>query len=209
MSENLLTIRNFGPLGGGRCPEGPEEALLGNDPGRHPQVRTPPKPFQSWPTPTCPAGYLKAVRLEIFGPVFSGCPAETDPRDPPRSPGGPPRTSNCTNNQPRRPILRPSRGTKKKPPDGLQVPSQRPSQACPGSSGDSGPDFAPEPPVDGQQSPCSAGRPKNNPKVNHFLFLRNVLKNSASGPDFGRLSAGQLSAKLGSPAAFGRPEVRF
>jgi len=31
--------------------------------------------------------YLKAVWLEIFGPVFHGCPAETDPRDPPRSPG--------------------------------------------------------------------------------------------------------------------------
>ena len=30
------------------------------------------------------AGYLK---VEIFGPVFSGFPAETDPRDPPRSPG--------------------------------------------------------------------------------------------------------------------------
>ena len=33
------------------------------------------------------AGYLKAVWLEIFGPVFHGFSAETDPRDPPRSPG--------------------------------------------------------------------------------------------------------------------------
>jgi len=32
-------------------------------------------------------GYLKAVWLEIFGPVFQGFPAETDPQDPPRSPG--------------------------------------------------------------------------------------------------------------------------
>ena len=32
-------------------------------------------------------GYLKAVWLEIFGPVFPGFSAEIDPRDPPRSPG--------------------------------------------------------------------------------------------------------------------------
>jgi len=32
-------------------------------------------------------GYLKAVWLEMFGPVFPGYPAETDPRDPPRPPG--------------------------------------------------------------------------------------------------------------------------
>ena len=30
--------------------------------------------------------YLKAVWLEIFGPVFQGFPAESDPRDPPTSP---------------------------------------------------------------------------------------------------------------------------
>ena len=33
------------------------------------------------------AGHLKVVWPEIFGPVFPGFPAETDPRDPPRSPG--------------------------------------------------------------------------------------------------------------------------
>jgi len=32
-------------------------------------------------------GYLKAVWLEIFGPVFLGFSAEVDTRDPPRSPG--------------------------------------------------------------------------------------------------------------------------
>ena len=32
------------------------------------------------------AGYLKAVWLEIFGPVFPEISAEIDPRDPPRSP---------------------------------------------------------------------------------------------------------------------------
>ena len=32
-------------------------------------------------------GYLKAVWLETFRPVFLGFPAESDPRDPPRSPG--------------------------------------------------------------------------------------------------------------------------
>ncbi len=33
------------------------------------------------------AGYLKAVWPEIFGPVFLGFSAESDPRDPLRSPG--------------------------------------------------------------------------------------------------------------------------
>ena len=33
------------------------------------------------------SGYLEGVWLEIFGPVFPGFPADTDPRDPPRSPG--------------------------------------------------------------------------------------------------------------------------
>ena len=31
----------------------------------------------------CFSGYLKAAWLEIFGPVFQGFPAETDPRDRP------------------------------------------------------------------------------------------------------------------------------
>ena len=57
-------------------------------------------------------GYLKAVWLEIFGPVFLEISAETDPRDP-LDRRGPPRTSKCTGNQPRRPILMPFRGTKK------------------------------------------------------------------------------------------------
>jgi len=39
------------------------------------------------------AGYLKAVWLEIFGPVFPGFPAEIDPRDPPRSAGPAPRVN--------------------------------------------------------------------------------------------------------------------
>jgi len=36
---------------------------------------------------------LNAVWLEIFGPVFPGCPADTDPRDPPISPGSAPHIS--------------------------------------------------------------------------------------------------------------------
>ena len=50
--------------------------------------------------------------------------AEADPRDP-LDRRGPPRTSIRTTNQPRRPTLRPSRGTRKFPPDCLQVPSLR------------------------------------------------------------------------------------
>ena len=37
------------------------------------------------------SGYLKAVWLEIFGPVFPGLFAEAIPRDPPRPPGPAPR----------------------------------------------------------------------------------------------------------------------
>ena len=39
------------------------------------------------------SGYPKAVWLEIFGPVFPGFSAETDPRDHPRSPGPAPHIS--------------------------------------------------------------------------------------------------------------------
>ena len=67
------------------------------------------------------SGYLKAVWLEIFGPVFPGFPAESDPRDP-LDRRGPPRTSISTKNQPRRPILRTCRGAQKIRPDCLQVP---------------------------------------------------------------------------------------
>ena len=42
-------------------------------------------------------GCLKAVWLEIFGPLFPGSPAETAPRDP-LDRRGPPRTSVCTKN---------------------------------------------------------------------------------------------------------------
>jgi len=67
-------------------------------------------------------GYLKAVWLKIFGPVFLGFRPEIDPKtflDRRGLPG----TSICTKNQPRRPILKPFRGTQKLPPDCLQVPS--------------------------------------------------------------------------------------
>ena len=43
---------------------------------------------QRWVT-----GYLKAVWLETFGPVFTWFLVETDPRDPPRSPGPVPHIS--------------------------------------------------------------------------------------------------------------------
>ena len=55
-------------------------------------------------------GYPKAVRLEIFGPVFPRFLAETDPRDPPRSPGPASHINLHPKNQPRRPILRTFRG---------------------------------------------------------------------------------------------------
>ena len=66
-------------------------------------------------------GCLKAVGLKIFGPVLLGFRPEIDPGTPLDRPG-PPRTSICTKNQHRRPILRPFRGTQKLPPDCLQVP---------------------------------------------------------------------------------------
>ena len=53
-------------------------------------------------------GYLKAVWLKIFGPVFLGSRPKIDPGTPLDRPGAP-RTSICTKNQPRRPILRPFR----------------------------------------------------------------------------------------------------
>jgi len=88
-------------------------------------VETPPK--LSGRPPTLPAlpgspGYLKAVWLEIFGPVSPGFPAETDPRDSPRSPGPGPHTNFHETNQPRRPILRPNGGERQILPDCLQVP---------------------------------------------------------------------------------------
>ena len=67
------------------------------------------------------SGYLKAVWLKIFGPVFRGFRPEIDPGTP-LDRRGLPGTSICTKNQPRRPILRPFRGTQKLPPDCLQVP---------------------------------------------------------------------------------------
>ena len=74
-------------------------------------------------TPPGP-GYLKAVWLTIFGPVFLCFRPEIDPGTP-LDRRGPPGTSICTKNQPRRPILRPNDGERKIPPDCLQVPRQR------------------------------------------------------------------------------------
>ena len=47
------------------------------------------------------SGCLKAVWLEIFGPAFPEISAETDPRDPPRSPGPAPHINFHRKNQPR------------------------------------------------------------------------------------------------------------
>ena len=51
------------------------------------------------------SGHLKAVWLEIFGPVFIGFLQEIDPGTP-LDRRGPPRTSISTKNQPRRPTLK-------------------------------------------------------------------------------------------------------
>ena len=66
-------------------------------------------------------GYLKAVWPKMFGPVLLGFRPEIDPGTP-LDRRGLPGASICTKNQPRRPILRPFRGTQKLPPDCLQVP---------------------------------------------------------------------------------------
>jgi len=58
---------------------------------------------------------LKAVWLEIFGPVLRGFRPDIDPGTLVDRPG-PPRTSKSTKNQPRRPILRPVRDAQKIPP---------------------------------------------------------------------------------------------
>ena len=66
-------------------------------------------------------GYLRAIWLEIFGPIFPGFLAQADPGTPPDR-RGPPRTSICTKNRPRKPILRQFRGAQRVPPDRLQIP---------------------------------------------------------------------------------------
>ena len=57
--------------------------------GRIPSLDEALRPAGSSPArPARPcSGYLKAVWLEIFGPIFIGFSAEIDPRDPSRSPG--------------------------------------------------------------------------------------------------------------------------
>ena len=57
-------------------------------------------------------------------PGFPWILGRSRPPGPPLDRRGPPRTSTCTKNQPRRPTLRPSGGERKIPPDRLQVPSQ-------------------------------------------------------------------------------------
>ena len=72
--------------------------------------------------PFC-AGHLKAIWPEIFGLVFPGLSAESDPGRRPRSPGPAPHIQPPTENRPRSPILRPHRGERKIKPDCLQAPS--------------------------------------------------------------------------------------
>ena len=79
-------------------------------------------------TTTLP-GYLKAVWLKIFGPVFLGFRPKIDPGTP-LDRRGLPGTSICTKNQPRRPIRGPNGGERKIPTDCLQVPRLTPEQNC-------------------------------------------------------------------------------
>ena len=65
-----------------------------------------------------PSGYLKAAWLKKIGPVFLCFRPKIDPGTP-LDRRGLPGTSICTKNQPRRPILRPFRGTQKLQPDCL------------------------------------------------------------------------------------------
>ena len=67
------------------------------------------------------AGYLKAVWLEIFGPVLLDISVAIDSRDPPRSPGPAPHIIS-KKNQTSRPILRPNGDEQKVLPDCLQAP---------------------------------------------------------------------------------------
>ena len=68
-------------------------------------------------------GYLKAVWLEIFGPVFPGFLAEADPRDPHRSPGPAPHINLHEKSAPLTDSKAASRH-QKTPPRCIRVPSE-------------------------------------------------------------------------------------
>ena len=73
---------------------------------------------------------------------------------------GPPCTSTCTKNQPRRPILRPLRGEQKVPPDCLQAPRQRKNTKP--TSAKNGP----------RDAKSRSKRTENNPRAVFWVGLR-------------------------------------
>ena len=77
-------------------------------------------------------GYPKTVWREIFGPVSPGFSGTARPRGPPLDRRGPPRTSTCTNIQPRRPIRRPFRDERQIRPECLQAPRLSDAQGARG-----------------------------------------------------------------------------
>ena len=91
------------PSGSGRGPASPRECPLR---GRLTRKAKPCKPPNiGFAMGTSQKG---GAKIKIFGPVFLGFRPEIDPGTPLDRPGTP-RTSICTKNQPRRPILRPFR----------------------------------------------------------------------------------------------------
>ena len=79
-------------------------------------------PINLRPAKPCPTGYLKAIWMDIFGPVSNEFPAKTDPRAPPRSPGSAPHINVHQKSAPQTDSKAVSRHPKN-PPDCLQVPS--------------------------------------------------------------------------------------
>jgi len=71
-------------------------------------------------------GYLKAVWLEIFGPVFPGFLAEVDARNPPRSPGPAPHINFHAKSAPQTTSKAVSRHTKKSRQTAFKHPDRQP-----------------------------------------------------------------------------------
>ena len=79
------------------------------------------RPPSRCPTRRCKFWVPEGSVAKNFGPALLCFRAKIDPGTP-LDRRGLPGTSICTKNQPRRPILRPFRGTEKLPPDCLQLP---------------------------------------------------------------------------------------
>ena len=100
------TVRPRGGASSSRLPSGPGLRAAGHRPprGLEREPRVPRLHFG----PVLKRGGKKCVKIKIFGTVFLGFSQEIDPGTPLDGPAAP-RTSICTKNRPRRPILRPFR----------------------------------------------------------------------------------------------------